>query len=611
MDSIKASVDKVFKGALSSFTRFPASIVSALVISIVAIVKINMDWETQRPYSLIFDSIQLAFVLAAIFSMAAVAYEEVESENKKINPLISNISGIIVGIITFLLLYFFGGGVPNEGIVYLSTISSARVGVAIFVSALAFIYIVSKSKNVDSFSDSFFIGQKAFIISAIYGLVIMIGVSGVIGAFQALVYRGLSFRVYQYLGVGVGFLSYAVFLGYFPSFRSSEETPKMEIAKEQPRFIYVLFGYILVPIIIALTLVLLIWSLRVVFTDVDVSFAQLSSIASSYVIIGIWLHIMVSKHNTKLANFYKRAYPFSALLVLAFEAWALVVQINKFGIKTLEYSFIMVWIFALISVLLLIFLRDKAYRKIAIAAGVISIISVLPFIGYQDISFNSQINRLERILNEEELLEGNNIIRADEQIETLKKAEITDAVDFIAYSEKNTPVWFIEDLDDRNVFEDTFGFEKTYGLYGGESDYTSGNLTLQVELIDISDYPLTLAIDINERMDRPNTFEGRDGEYEIIWDTEFSGIPNITVKLNGEVIIEESLEEYLEDLENKYPIEGSYMESELPFEDMNLILEGDGLSILIVFDNINISEYNIEDTTSYYINIHGIYIKYK
>lgn len=609
MDSIKDSVDKIFKGALSSFGRFPAAIASALVISIVAIIKINMDWDMQGANSLLFDSIQLAFLLGAVFSMAAVAYEEVESENKRINPLISNISGILVAIITFLLLYFFSGRDPNEGIIYLSTIAGARVGVAIFVSLLAFIYIVSKARTVDSFSDSLFILEKAFVISALYGLVIMIGVSGVIGAFQALVYRGLSFRVYQYLGVGVGFLSYAVFLGYFPSFRSSEETPKMKEAKEQPRFIYVLFGYILVPIVMALTLVLFIWSARVIFADVDVSFAQLSSIASSYVVIGIWLHIMVSKHKTKLANFYKRAYPFSGLLVLAFEAWALVVQIDKFGIKTLEYSFILIWIFALISVLLLIFLKDKAYRKIAITAGVISIISVLPFIGYQDVSFNSQINRLERILNEEELLEGNNIIRADGQIETDKKAQITDAVDFIAYSEKDTPPWFIEDLGEREVFEDTFGFEKTYGLYGGEGDYISANLSLETDLIDISEYSLALGMDINERLDRPKTFEIRGGEYEFVWDAEFGGIPNITVKLDDEAIIEESLESYLRDLELKYPIEGSYMESELPFEDMNLVLEGGGLSILIVFDNININKDNIEDRTNYYINIHGVYIR--
>lgn len=431
MDNLKSSINKVFKGSIKSFSRFPASIISAIIISIVAIISISMDWETQKTYSLLFDSIQLSFALGAVLSMATVAYEEIESENKKINFLFANTAGLVVAIISFLLLYFFSGIVSEEGITYVSTIASLRVGVAIFASAVAFVYIVSKANTVDSFSDSFFITHKAFAISAIYGLVIMIGVSGVLGAFQALVYRELNFRVYQYLGVAVGFLTYTVFLGYFPSFRSTEKTSKMKVAEEQPRFIFVLFGYILVPIMLALTVVLLLWSLRMLVKGVDVSFTQLSSIASSYVIIGIWLHIMVAKHNTKLTNFYKTAYPFSAILFLAFEAWALIVQVNKFGLKTTEYSFIMLWIFAAISVILLIFLKDKAYRKISLVAIVVAIISVLPIIGYQDITFNSQISRLEQTLSEEGLLINNNIVKAEGDIDVLKRGEITEAVDFI------------------------------------------------------------------------------------------------------------------------------------------------------------------------------------
>ena len=611
MDSLKVSISKVFQGSIKSFSRFPGSIISAIVICIVAIIKINMDWETQKAYSLLFDSIQLSFVLGAVLSMAAVAYEELETTSKKTTSLFANTAGIIGGLISFILLYFFSGRLSQEGIMYLSTIASFRVGVAIFASSVAFVYIVSNAKTVDSFSDSFFITHKAFAISAIYGLVIMIGVSGVLGAFQALVYRQLGFRVYQYLAVAVGFLTYTVFLGYFPSFRSIAKTPKMKIAEEQPRFIFVLFGYILVPIIIALTLVLLIWSARVLLTGPDVSFNQLSSIASSYVIIGIWLHIMVAKHHTPLTNFYKIAYPFTGILVLAFEAWALIGQVNEFGLKTTEYSFIMIWIFALISLVLLIFLRDKAYRKIAIAAIVISIISALPFVGYQDITFNSQVSRLEKILNEEGLLQNNSIVKTKADIESLKRGKITDAVDFISYSEKtNTPIWFKENLNEDRVFKDTFGFDKTYGVYPQETEYASAYFVLKTELIDISDYPLALNINTNEKMNISNVFQGRDGKYEIVLVTKTNGIPKITVKLDDSIIIEKSLEEYLYNLQVKYPLDGN-TNNELPFEDMSLLVEDENLSILLVFDNIDISSDKLHDTIDYYLNIHGLYLKYK
>lgn len=611
MDSLQVSIRKIFKGAIKSFSRFPASIISAIIISITAIIKISMGWETQETYNLLFDSIQFSFILGAVFSMASVAYEEIEPDKKNSSFVFSNIAGILVAIISFLLLYFFGGRVPEDGIIYLSNIATARISVAIFISIIAFVYIISQAKAVDSFSDAFFITHKAFVVSAIYGFVIMIGVSGVLGAFQALIYREMSYRVYQYLGVVVGFLTYTIFLGYFPSFRSVEKTSKMKNAEEQPRFIFVLFGHILVPIIMALTVVLLIWSVRVILRGIDVSFTQLSSIASSYIIIGIWLHIMVAKHNTKITEFYKRAYPFSAILVLAFEAWALVVQLNKFGLKTPEYSFLMIWIFAIISVVLLIFLKDRAYRKIATTAMVISVIWVLPIIGYQDITFNSQVNRLEKILVEEGLLENDNIIKSEGKIETVKKGEITDAVDFIAYSEKsNTPNWFTKDLSEDKTFKETFGFEKTYGIYTEPSDYTGSNLVLKTEVVDISEYSLSLNINANEKTKTSAHFEGANGRYEIVWSNEFTEIPKITVRFEDSVIIEEDMERYLSELLIKYPPETDRMK-EVPFEDMSMTVEGGDLSVLLVFDNINVYFDKQQEKTDHYINLQGIYIKYK
>ena len=95
MNSLRLGIEKIFKGAARSFYRFPAAIVSAIVISIVSIVKITMEWEVQESYNLLFDSIQIAFVLGAIFSMASVALDEIRSDKKKTFFLWANISGIL------------------------------------------------------------------------------------------------------------------------------------------------------------------------------------------------------------------------------------------------------------------------------------------------------------------------------------------------------------------------------------------------------------------------------------------------------------------------------------------------------------------------------------
>lgn len=612
VDNLRLTIEKIFKGAGKSFSRFPAAILSAAVIAVTAIVRIRMDWETQQTYSLLFDSIQISFLLGAVFSMASVALEEVKYSDRKSSFIIANISGIVLAIISFLLLYFYGGIVGEDKIAQLSNISMARVSAGIFISAVAFVYIVSKAKTIDSFSDSFFITHRAFIISAIYGLVMMIGISGVVGAFQSLVYRGLSSNIYQYLGVVIGFLTYTIFLGYFPSFRPDQDEGEVVILEEQPRFIFVLLEYILIPILMALTVVLLIWSVRVMLKGIDVSFNQLSGIASSYVIIGIWLHIMVANHKTKLAEFYKRAYPFAGILILIFEAWALFVQLNKLGLKTAEYSFLMIWIFAIISVLLLIFLKEKAYRKIAITAIVIAIIWVLPIIGYQDITFSSQLNRLEKILKEEEILVDEKIVTKDTEVEYVTRGKITDSVDFISYSEKkNIPIWFKKDLNDDEVFKDTFGFEKTYGVYDDFDDFVSTNFRLKEAVVDISNYDFSLNIEMNETNDSFNKFEGKDGTYQIVVTNESPNIPKVVVKLNEKIIIEENLSNFIDNLIVKHPLSEERGELELPFEDMNMIIEDENISVLLVFNNISIYGENGNDKKEYFIDFHGIYIKYK
>ena len=614
MNNLSLAINKVFKGAAKSFQRFPAAIASAIALSIVLIIKITMDWETQKTYSLLFDSIQMSLILGAVFSMAAVMLEEIRADKEKTFFRLANIAGIVLAIISFLLLYFYGGRTLEDKNVYLSGIAMARINVAILISAIAFVYIISKAKAVDSFSDSFFITHKALIVTGIYGLVIMAGVSGVLGAFQALIYRQMDYRIYQYLGVAVGFLTFTMFLGYFPSFRGMEGLDDIKKVEEQPRFIYVLFGSILVPIMMALTVVLLIWCVMMLSRGLDASFNRLSSIASAYVIIGIWLHMMVSKHQTKLSEFYKKAYPFAGVLILIFEAWALFVELNKFGLKTAEYSFLMIWIFAVISVFLLIFLKEKAYRKIAITASVIAVIWVLPIIGYQDITFNSQVNRLERILIEQGLLVNDNIVTTDKEVEYVKRGEITDAVDFISYSEKtNKPKWFKKDLNQDITFKDTFGFEKTYGVYPEPSDYNSTNLRLKTKVIDINGYSLSLNVMINEKtgtLENYNTFQGKKGNYEITMVNDSSGIPKITVKLENNIIIEKDLDKYLSDLLKKYPSQENRM-VDVPFEDMNVVLEDEDISILFVFNNIDFYNDQIKDSTNHYVNLHGLYVKYK
>lgn len=609
MKDFKIAIQEVVKRAANSFYNFPASVFSAIIIAIVAFIRIEMDYDVEEPYRFLFNSIQLAFVFAAVFSMTLVALKQ--TERVKTSKNIISIIGLVAGFVAFLLLYFLGGKLNNQGMSYLTDISIARISVAIFISIILFIYTIAKKDNIKGFPNSFFITHKAFVISVIYGLVMMIGISGVLGAFQTLVYRNMSNNLYQYLAVIIGFLTYAIFLGYFPIFKNKEENEDNE-EDHQPKFIVVLFDYILVPIIIALTLVLFSWSARVLIEGIDVSFNQLSSIATSYVLVGIWLHIMVANHESGIAKFYRKAYPFSAILILLFEGWALIVQLAEFGLKTTEYFFILLWIFAAISVALLIFHKKQSYRKIAIIASIISLLAVLPFIGYHTLPLKIQINGLEKMLIKEELLVENTLVKREGEIDEKSKIYITEAVDFISYSrEGEKPEWFADDLSNDNVFEDVFGFKKTYNyeFYPGQGEYFSTNISLTTQAIDISDYDLSINIGYNKNDKTSSSFIKDGKQFEIEWDSMGRDIPKVSLRSGEEVIIEKNMEEFLTEIEKKYP-PSDYTEVEASLEDMSLMIKTDEISMLLVFNTINIYNDINQGRKDYYMDLNSIYVKY-
>jgi hypothetical protein len=132
------------------------------------------------------------------------------------------------------------------------------------------------------FAKSFFMTHKAFFIALIYGAVMFAGGAGVAGTVQALLYKDMSRKVYMYIGTIAGFLAYSIFIGYFPDFSKNNDDPKRDMVQKQPRFIEILFEYIMLPLALALTAVLLIWSVKTIITGEQVPFMRLSSIAAGF-----------------------------------------------------------------------------------------------------------------------------------------------------------------------------------------------------------------------------------------------------------------------------------------------------------------------------------------
>ena len=167
MSTFKQSVTKVFQGAFNTFKTFPAANACALAFTIVTMVRIQLDWPQQEAYNFLFNCLHLGFATGAVFSLATITAAKSRFEQKRAF-LVANLLGGLAAIVTFALLYVFGGRVAEYAtsvVLRVTELSASRVSVAILVSLIAFIYLAGYPKEQSDFGRSLFMFHKALIIA--------------------------------------------------------------------------------------------------------------------------------------------------------------------------------------------------------------------------------------------------------------------------------------------------------------------------------------------------------------------------------------------------------------------------------------------------------------
>lgn len=613
MNSLQRFIYKISKGALKSFQTFPVSMACALVFTVATMVQIELSWSAVESYNFLLSCFRWSFAFAALFSFMLITAAKTRFDSL-LSFITANVCGVAAAAIAFFSLYQFGG-IPSPAdatVTIISDLAAARMTVAMSVSFLIFVILAAYPKEESDFARSFFMTHKAFFIALLYGGVIMAGSSLIVVALETLIFDKLGHSIYGHLGVISGFIGYSIFLGYFPDFRKQRVDDQRKIAQTQPRFIEILFSYILIPVFIALTLVLLGWALKTVLGGMHTSFTQLFGIAATYTLGGLWLYLMVTHHKTAIAIFYRRIYPIGALVILVFEAWALIERLGAAGLKISEYYFILLWLIAVVSSILLLIKKSKAYLPIIFLICALAVISVLPFVGYQPTTIASQTNRLTTLLVEENMLQDGELLPASGEIKLSARENITDAVVYLAgFPEDKLPSWFDPAMARSDIFQEKLGFAQTWSSEGkGVGDNFVTSVYLTSSAIDVSAYRWAL---IFNPMD-PNsadfvTVAGENHTYEIYWLTDANkGIPTLKIVSDGTVIVEEDLSSYLQQVAATYP---NVQSQGAPIKDMSLKIDTDDLDALVVFQLIEgyvgPDEYNVY----YNLNLNAVYLNEK
>jgi hypothetical protein len=262
---------------------------------------------------------------------------------------------------------------------------------------------------------------------------------------------------------------------------------------------------------------------------------------------------------------------------------------------------------------MLIILKAKSHKLIVTLACVLAVFSVLPVVGYHSLPVTSQANRLEKLLVSQGMLKDNQLIPASSEPELTVRESITDSVNYLAYAENaKLPSWFDTSLSQSTTFKTKMGFEQTWPK--PEEIFPGGNgisMMLPSQAIDISAYHWVVNMLNFEGKDgtATTTVQGEKGLYQIQWTMNPpSGVPILKIKLDDRTILEQDMNAYIDEITMAFPL-GQARSVNATIEDMSLKLDTPEISVLLVFNNIDINVDAQNDVINYWFNLNAIYMK--
>ncbi len=192
---------------------------------------------------------------------------------------------------------------------------------------------------------------------------------------------------------------------------------------------------------------------------------------------------------------------------------------------------------------------------------------------------------------------------------------ITDAVLFLADSEDaDLPDWFDRKLSIRSDFEKQMGFEQT--IPKRDFPYKPSDSEMRTSLfnpggiLDIEGYQWSFQLP-RARYEPTTSHElSINGtNYTIEWSAHSrNDVPLLRITKDQEIILEEDMNDFLDGILSEYP-PGYHSESDMNIDDLTVTYKTEHLSVLLVFDYVEVYLDPNDDIINYELTLSSIYIK--
>ena len=566
---------KMMNDIRATFTRFAS--VPLLLTAITILVSMLIENAFSESNRQLIERIIFSLIAGVLFGVA------LEFLCERFDKLIKY--RIVLQLITpvFSLIYYLL--LPSDSKTEFVTIIRLIV---ICFSLFAFYIWVPSYKNKDVFSNNALAHFKACFISALYSLVLALGLIAIYFAIDLLLVKlddNIPAHIFNIMGI---FFFPIYYLAQLPDFNSSDEQmlDKSRNASIYPKFLEILVSYIALPLITLFTAVLTIYLVKIVVTFIW-PVGQLGPMILGYSAVGLFLYVLCGKLENRFSQVYRKFFPIVLIPLVLMQLYSVFIRVNAYGITESRYYLILFGIYSITCAVALILSKSNKPGVIAILAACFAIVSLIPPVDAFSISRTSQTGRLESIMTQNNMFSSGKLTPKSD-ISLKDKAEITNIMNYMnqmGHTSKTS--WLPSDYDHYRDFRLVFGFEQQYGTeYPEPADNIWYNGMIdQSQPIDIEGYEIALRTVFYNNTYGNNDFElaGKAYKLNITYlsnnDVKISIVDSTDLK-QAEVTLKPMLEKLF--IEHK-PSKGLT----IPPADLTVDATGSTLKMRVILQNIN------------------------
>ncbi len=486
-----------FDGFTNTVLRFPLTMIFLVAWAIMNFVSLtSYDYIDYNEYA-------YAFLIGACsYVVLQVLYETFFKDRVTIRYAFMGLS------VLFSIIYFSLVRSREPGVEF-----AIRTAIILFILLIAFLWIPTIKRKV-SFNETFLVSFGAFFTVVLFAALLYLGIILIISTIDNLIVS-VNGPYYEHVA-NVIILLYAPihFLSLIPVYDEGEE-------KKPSKFLTNLISYVFIPISGIFTIILLLYIILNIRGDFWTD-NILEPMLVSYSILVILIYILASQIDNIFSSLYRKIIPKVLIPIVLFQTISSLLKIGELGITLGRYYVIMFGVFAVIAGIIFSILPVKKNGIIAPILIGLSIISILPPVDAFTISRKSQIGRLERVLVDNEMLEGD-ILRADGSLLEQDKEVIRNSISYLENMDYIKDIVWLDEYYNYHNFEATFGFPR-YDYVDHEKTFKSFRRSDSIIKVTGHDYIMEGSINYDNPSYEVGSFKKDNDEYYLYFSNEDGAI---------------------------------------------------------------------------------------